>query len=336
MAKKLKADFFPHYAHFGKTIDILESKWGNSGYAVWFKLLQILCASDNHTYDCSTPEAWEWLVSRMRVPPETVTGMVGLLAKLGQVDAELWREKVLWCPNLIKNLEPVYKKRQQEIPERPALKSDPPLPVPGSEATPPNLDQEGEIDPDPGTEILQAEQSREEKRRAEQDARAREEAAAAPAIASTQDPDAPTPLNLDTLSTRLLDSGFGFAPPVITDIFRGLQKKGEGWDFLEFVMDKAAGKDSGKREGFIVYAIVKKDSVWHEWKLKEREKPPPPKAGLSCPGCGRTMTDVSGIFACPGCHERWEIEGGELVKFGRVGPEVLPEPEPEQEEEVVF
>ena len=197
----------------------------------------------------------------------------------------------------------------------------------------------------PSTQSI-GQHSIEEKSKAER-ARAREEAAAASATAPTQEqrnpasehsgtmqlPSAATPLNLDTLSTRLNGSGFGISPPVVTDIFRGLQRKGEGWEFLEFVMTKAAGKDSGRREGFLIWAIVKEDSVHRQWKL---ERPPPvvEKPGHACPLCGIALSEVSGIFACPKCHGRWELEDGELVEFDRSGPEVLPE-QPE-EEEVVF
>ena len=39
---KTSVDYFPHMAHSGKTIAILEARWGNDGYAFWFKLLELL------------------------------------------------------------------------------------------------------------------------------------------------------------------------------------------------------------------------------------------------------------------------------------------------------
>lgn len=39
---KTSVDYFPHMTHSGKTIAILEARWGNDGYAFWFKLLELL------------------------------------------------------------------------------------------------------------------------------------------------------------------------------------------------------------------------------------------------------------------------------------------------------
>lgn len=40
--KKQTVDYFPHFVKGGRTIFILENKFGNDGYAFWFKLLEIL------------------------------------------------------------------------------------------------------------------------------------------------------------------------------------------------------------------------------------------------------------------------------------------------------
>lgn len=55
MARPTKetVDYFPHFVKCGRTIFILESKYGNDGYAFWFKLLEILGDTEGHYYDCS-------------------------------------------------------------------------------------------------------------------------------------------------------------------------------------------------------------------------------------------------------------------------------------------
>ena len=40
--KKQTVDYFPHIIKQGKTMTILENRFGNDGYAFWFKLLEIL------------------------------------------------------------------------------------------------------------------------------------------------------------------------------------------------------------------------------------------------------------------------------------------------------
>ena len=44
--RKAVVDYFPHYVNHGKTLFILEQKYGNDGYAFWFKLLEMLGGSD--------------------------------------------------------------------------------------------------------------------------------------------------------------------------------------------------------------------------------------------------------------------------------------------------
>ncbi len=44
--KKQTVDYFPHFVKGGRTIFILENKFGNDGYAFWFKLLEILGESE--------------------------------------------------------------------------------------------------------------------------------------------------------------------------------------------------------------------------------------------------------------------------------------------------
>lgn len=342
------ADYYSHWAKKGKTVTILEARWRNDGYAFWFKLLELLCQEEGFYYDFSDETAREWLLAYTGVNEITGAEILKLLASLGNLDRILWEEhQIIWCQALVDSFTDMYSKRSRALPIKPGAISAP-------EMTPPTHNEEdnrggndhriesevitGDIRGGNATKQSRAEQSIEEQSKAER-ARPREEAAAASAtaVAQEEEPDrvglpasGNTPLNLDTLSARLLSAGFGIASPVITDIFRGLQKKGEGWDFLEFAMTKAAGKEPGKREGFLIWAIVKKDDIWLQWK---REKPPPRKQARLCPDDMQELLEVSGLFTCPKCRKRWELEGGELVEFQRVGAEVLP-PKVEEEEEI--
>jgi hypothetical protein len=41
-------DYFPHECNHGRKMHIIESKYGNNGYAAWFKLLEELGKANNH------------------------------------------------------------------------------------------------------------------------------------------------------------------------------------------------------------------------------------------------------------------------------------------------
>ena len=40
--KRTTVDYYPHYVKCGRTIYILEARFGNDGYAFWFKVLEVL------------------------------------------------------------------------------------------------------------------------------------------------------------------------------------------------------------------------------------------------------------------------------------------------------
>lgn len=118
--RKQTANYFPHYVGESRTKFILEDSWGNDGYAFWFKLLELLCSSDGHCYDCSVAANKKYLTAIMKLPEATVDEIILTLADLGKIDKELWeKHKVLWCQTLVDNLQSLYAKRTVSIPHKP-------------------------------------------------------------------------------------------------------------------------------------------------------------------------------------------------------------------------
>jgi hypothetical protein len=117
-------DYFPHFVNWGKTIPILEARFGNDGYAVWFKLLESLGRANGHYIDCADANEWEFLLSKFRVSDETALEILNKLADLGAIDRDLWTmEKVIWSDNFVCHLEYLYKKRKEDAPKRPCIRS---------------------------------------------------------------------------------------------------------------------------------------------------------------------------------------------------------------------
>jgi len=65
--RKNTVDYFPHLCRHGETIFILEERYGNDGYAAWFKLLEKLADTDNHFIDLNNPATAEYLRSKIRI-----------------------------------------------------------------------------------------------------------------------------------------------------------------------------------------------------------------------------------------------------------------------------
>ncbi len=117
--KKNKVDYFSHKCVTGKTLFIVEERYKNDGYAVWFKILELLGDTENHFYDCNNPVDFNFLVSKCGLPVVSVTEIIDLLAELGAIDKELWSKKIIWSQNFVDGLAHLYDKRKQELPSKP-------------------------------------------------------------------------------------------------------------------------------------------------------------------------------------------------------------------------
>ena len=121
--RKQTVDYFPHNCNHGKTMFILEQKFGNDGYAFWFKLLELLGITEGHFVDCNDMANWHFLCTRARVDDGTAVAITNLLADVGAVDKELWQvSKIIWSDNFVENLGFAYRNREVSIPSKPVIK----------------------------------------------------------------------------------------------------------------------------------------------------------------------------------------------------------------------
>jgi hypothetical protein len=121
---KRSADWFPHDGHASdqsKTITILENHFGAEGYMAWFKLLERLSTTENHIITCRNVEDAEFLAAKLKLSPERFEQILGKMAELDGIDRDLWRERTIWCQNLVDRLAPVYQNRKQELPHKPLV-----------------------------------------------------------------------------------------------------------------------------------------------------------------------------------------------------------------------
>lgn len=121
---KQTVDYFPHDAHANNsdTLTILQGRWGNDGYAFWFRLLEKLSGSEGHFIDCRNPVKWQLLLAKTQLTEEIGTEIMGVLVELDAIDPELWLEhRVIWCQNLVNNIAEAYKNRRRPIPVRPVF-----------------------------------------------------------------------------------------------------------------------------------------------------------------------------------------------------------------------
>ncbi len=119
--RKQEVDYFPHYCDHGKVLFILESRFQNDGYAVFYKLTELLAKTEGHCYDCSITENWEFLLSKMLVSEVIVTDILNKLSEMKVIDTELWKEKRIWMQSFVDSISDVYSRRKVQLPSRPEL-----------------------------------------------------------------------------------------------------------------------------------------------------------------------------------------------------------------------
>ena len=119
--QKDTVSYFPHDANScsGDTLTVLQSRFGNDGYAFWFKLLEKLASTDGHYLDVSSQTKWHLLLARTGVNEITGVEIMKLLVEMNAIDRELWESKLIWCQKLVDNVSDVYKNRRREIPPIP-------------------------------------------------------------------------------------------------------------------------------------------------------------------------------------------------------------------------
>lgn len=114
--RKNTVDYFPHSCDHGKTMFILEERYGNNGYAFWFKLLETLGSTEQHFINLNNETEFEYLRSKTRCEEGLVTEMLNLLSRLGAIDSELWQNKIIWSQNFVDGISDVYTRSRHTLP----------------------------------------------------------------------------------------------------------------------------------------------------------------------------------------------------------------------------
>ena len=109
--EKNTVDYFPHYCNHGKTLYILENKFGKDGYNVWFKTLEELGKNENHYIDCRNHETWEFMQAKMQLISTELEKMYTTCANLDAIHKELWENRIIWSSNFVDNIRDAYKRR---------------------------------------------------------------------------------------------------------------------------------------------------------------------------------------------------------------------------------
>lgn len=104
-------DYFPHILGDGKKMFFIETKYGNDGYATWYKILEKLGSTEHHYLNLNREDELMFLSSKCKVSEEVLLNIINDLSKMDIFDKELWANKILWCQTFVDSIEDAYKKR---------------------------------------------------------------------------------------------------------------------------------------------------------------------------------------------------------------------------------
>jgi hypothetical protein len=109
-------DYFPHECTHGRKMHIIETKYGNDGYATWFKLLEQLGKANNHYLDISDEMTLMFLTSTFRIDEEKTIAILTDLSRLGAIDKLLFEDyKVIYSQKFADSIQDAYRNRKGKI-----------------------------------------------------------------------------------------------------------------------------------------------------------------------------------------------------------------------------
>jgi hypothetical protein len=107
-------EYFPHYISDGKKMFYVEQKYGNDGYAVWFKLLESLASTEYHYLDLQNESDLMYLSAKCRVEQDVLISILDDLAKFNEIDKQLWTERIIWSEKFVESVQDAYARRKNK------------------------------------------------------------------------------------------------------------------------------------------------------------------------------------------------------------------------------
>lgn len=105
-------DYFPHVVTHGKKMFIIENKYKNDGYAVWFKILEEIGKANYHYLDFNDIEQTMYLSSKFNIDEELLLNIIEDLAKLNAINKDLYLDhKIVFSEKFIESIQDAYKRR---------------------------------------------------------------------------------------------------------------------------------------------------------------------------------------------------------------------------------
>ena len=110
-------DFFPFFVKDGRTLFILESKYGCKGTGFFTNVLRFLCLTPDHHYCISAVRNSDamYFFSKLHCDEEAGIDMLNIMAETGKINKNLWlQKKIIYCEDLVNSLVEAYRRRENK------------------------------------------------------------------------------------------------------------------------------------------------------------------------------------------------------------------------------
>lgn len=113
--QKDTADYFPFYVKQGRTLFLLQHKFGLVGIGFFTQVMRTLTATPGHILDLSSETDRLYSIAMLGAEDEEASAMLDLMSQTGKIDKALWTEKhVIYSQDLVNSLAPLYEKRKSK------------------------------------------------------------------------------------------------------------------------------------------------------------------------------------------------------------------------------
>lgn len=107
-------DYFPHMCGNGKKMFFIETKYGNDGYATWYKILEKLATTDYHFLNLNKEEEILFLSATCKISESKLLEIINDLSKIGAFNKIAWDKKILWSDLFIESIQDAYIRRNNK------------------------------------------------------------------------------------------------------------------------------------------------------------------------------------------------------------------------------
>ena len=138
------ADYFPFYVKDGKTLFILQEKYGLRGIGFFTNLMRFLCKQPDHHICIESETDRLYFFAQIHADEKEGLEILSVMAKTGKIDESLWTSRmVIVSPDLLGSLIPLYQKRTNPIIDIDQIR----LNFPGKDITAPDMPTKGTSNP---------------------------------------------------------------------------------------------------------------------------------------------------------------------------------------------